>query len=564
MPKITTQDIVEVLNNYDCIDLGKIQEFPAGFHIYATCLKRKIEIWLLHPDNIYFRDLQIIVAEEVLIHGNIPPHFARYNRQKEVNQLCLLDKEQYILSSYSFPEYLRIYIDQLIGLFSLSNFKIKEEYLREFTYYWNRYCFDEKSCCFSNVYLPVKRKAQELECWMNSSKEITSYQILSKTEKLNAMSQPSGVKSIAYYIPIEFPVGIIPPQEQRRWGAQDLLNILYNPIRDRVSEDTYKFLSKTKVDTYKKVIVFSFRVPESVEITFSGVITFKDNREKCIIDKVREDFVQFIPMKTTRMDLKYLSERVGQEYVKLPPVLIIGCGSVGSYILQELVKMGFDHIGISDPDIFESGNALRHILGPSYSGKNKAAAMQAYIQNGNPQVRVDIVPDLLSKDEKEVRLLIERFKIIILAVGGTDLQRKFNYLFKRTQSESWFVFNWLDAAGKGSHALVMRYALPGCFNCLFYDHGKPIYKNKISFSDGTEKVVNNGCGGAFTPYGNSVLVRNTSMIVSILRSILEGKIQKNTVISCRHDFTSLKDSITMQPIILDDFAEESCDICDEI
>lgn len=86
----------------------------------------------------------------------------------------------------------------------------------------------------------------------------------------------------------------------------------------------------------------------------------------------------------------------------------------------------------------------------------------------------------------------------------------------------------------------------------------------MSYADGTERVIGNGCGGSFSPYGNNVLVRNTSLVLSVLQGILNGSITQNTVASLRNDFSTLESSISMVPVIDSDFAEERCDICGHI
>lgn len=126
------------------------------------------------------------------------------------------------------------------------------------------------------------------------------------------------------------------------------------------------------------------------------------------------------------------------------------------------------------------------------------------------------------------------------------------------------IFNWLDAEGKGSHVLAMRYSQKGCFDCLFRDKGEFTTKNKVTYADGTERVIGNGCGGSFSPYGNNVLARNTVLALSVLQAILDGSITRNTIASIRNEFTSLVSSISMTPVIDEDFAEEGCDICGNI
>ena len=167
-------------------------------------------------------------------------------------------------------------------------------------------------------------------------------------------------------------------------------------------------------------------------------------------------------------------------------------------------------------------------------------------------------------DDDALADTLSKYNIIIVAVGGTDLQRQFNYRFSKIGNTAWFIYNWLDAEGKGAHALAMRYTHKGCYNCLFYDKGEPSAINKVSFADGSERVIGNGCGGSFSPYGNNVLIRNTSLVLSVLQGVINGSITRNTVTSIRNDFSSFESSLAIVPVIDSDFAEERCDICGHI
>ena len=86
----------------------------------------------------------------------------------------------------------------------------------------------------------------------------------------------------------------------------------------------------------------------------------------------------------------------------------------------------------------------------------------------------------------------------------------------------------------------------------------------MSFADGSERIIGNGCGGAFSPYGNNVLVRNTTLVLSVLQGILDSSITQNTVVSVRNDFSSLESSIMTVPVVDNNFAEERCDISGHI
>ena len=86
----------------------------------------------------------------------------------------------------------------------------------------------------------------------------------------------------------------------------------------------------------------------------------------------------------------------------------------------------------------------------------------------------------------------------------------------------------------------------------------------MSYANGTEKVIGNGCGGSFSPYGNNVLIKNTSLFIATLQNIINGSITQNTVASIKNDFSTYENSVYMVPNIESNFADEGCDICGSV
>lgn len=301
---------------------------------------------------------------------------------------------------------------------------------------------------------------------------------------------------------------------------------------------------------------------DSITICFAALITFNTNKKDSLISKIQDDFHSVQAIWSNRMDLSFLQSRVGMRVnLNLPSVLVLGVGSVGSYIVPELINLGITNIGLSDPDAFNSGNAFRHYLGPAYTGSNKAEAMRSVVEKANPLVRVSVISNILCMNSDELEKTIASYDVILVAVGTSDIQREMNMKFSKLNIEKHFIFNWLDSAGKGSHLLYTNYKSKGCFNCLFYDEGQKRDNNKTSFADGTEVVIGNGCCGTFSPYGNTVLLRNTLMVVSVIKDIIDEKISKATLISMRNNFDSLEKSMSIESIINNDFYDEGCDIC---
>jgi len=67
--------------------------------------------------------------------------------------------------------------------------------------------------------------------------------------------------------------------------------------------------------------------------------------------------------------------------------VVLGCGGLGGYILEELARLGVGHLVAVDPDVFEEHNLNRQLLsGPSQLGRSKVSAAAERIRQVNPAV----------------------------------------------------------------------------------------------------------------------------------------------------------------------------------
>jgi molybdopterin-synthase adenylyltransferase len=68
-------------------------------------------------------------------------------------------------------------------------------------------------------------------------------------------------------------------------------------------------------------------------------------------------------------------------------VAVIGCGGLGGYVIEELVRLGVGTIVAIDPDVFEEHNLNRQLLSsPATLGRAKVEAAAARVTEINPAV----------------------------------------------------------------------------------------------------------------------------------------------------------------------------------
>lgn len=93
-------------------------------------------------------------------------------------------------------------------------------------------------------------------------------------------------------------------------------------------------------------------------------------------------------------------------------VLIVGLGTGGIMIAQELAKAGVGRFILIDHDRLEVGNVARHSAGISFVGRRKVAAAKDLIQEIDPSISVEIHSVIADYDNQT---------LIQVAVGKSDL-----------------------------------------------------------------------------------------------------------------------------------------------
>jgi len=87
----------------------------------------------------------------------------------------------------------------------------------------------------------------------------------------------------------------------------------------------------------------------------------------------------------------------GQAKLKAGRVLAVGAGGLGSPLALYLAAAGVGRIGLIDPDAVEASNLQRQVLyGTRDVGRPKVAAAAARLQEANPHVDVEAIPQRLT------------------------------------------------------------------------------------------------------------------------------------------------------------------------
>ena len=99
-----------------------------------------------------------------------------------------------------------------------------------------------------------------------------------------------------------------------------------------------------------------------------------------------------------------------QEKLLRSSVLVAGCGGLGGWILEELLRLGIGNIRVADGDVFEPSNGNRQLLCTNRTlGRRKTDAAAERAEETAPETRLETFPEFLTKDN------------VLDIVSGTDL-----------------------------------------------------------------------------------------------------------------------------------------------
>lgn len=424
---------------------------------------------------------------------------------QKYDYICLFETGQFIFSLYNYTEKLELILNQLIKLLSLTKKQKEAEFQREFLYYWNRVADPKISY---HTFVDDNNDFQFLNSYLKNS----TYRIKSSTIKLNDNTNWKKQKRIILYIPIINKSGILPPTQNSPWDSKTLLTILENRQVDKISRSSYKALRELSIGKKSIDIIFSFDL-EDRKILFGCRIQFTNAGVKKFLDKIYTDIKSIVPIILIRTEFGYLNKSIGNT-VSMEPIGIIGVGSLGSYVVEELINSGVSSFVLIDDDLFVNENTFRHRLGIFWSGKKKISALKCEMELKHPQINIKSISKKVTAENVAEIVQGENLKNLIITIGSTDQQMALaKSLAKLTEPITVF-HSWLEGNGKNSHTLVSKNNRTGCYNCLLKDDDGNFINNRANHTtENDSQILRDGCGGTRVKYGNRTLLMATNGLI---------------------------------------------------
>lgn len=451
--------------------------------------------------------------------------------------ICLYDENDIVFSTLSFEEKIRDAINRLIFLFELNSTRLEEEYQKEFIYYWNKY--SNKNIKFeifirNEGFIRVEK--------YNSSEKPTSKEkqtsrliqegielsdLKSKTKK-NKDKWIKNIDDECFYIPIEDMRDIIPPTNKHIWDIRDIKEIICGKFVNHISNKYYDDIKTKYIKSKNIILVFGFKYKKK-NVTFAVKLYCDNKTNRTLYEKIMYDVEKIELFDAERRDYLYLSKSIGNNIINEEKIILVGCGSLGSYIAPELIKNGYCNVDIYDGDILMPENSFRWMY-PICCKGNKANYIKLFLEGYNPEIKINAYRNL---EEGELAEEIDKTNLIIFAIGSTDEQLKFNKVLKENNYNGFAIYCWVEAGGQFSHILVIDYKKQGCYQCLCSDKEGNLINNQANSNankNTDEFIIEGGCNGTRVAYGTAVLLRTTAALLDTLKKINNNELDKNIVI----------------------------------
>ena len=305
----------------------------------------------------------------------------------------------------------------------------------------------------------------------------------------------------AWYIPLE--KATLPPSPDSQLTppyVRGLLNYVATSNKKQLKSELtkQKKRKKHKVQQHKELFLFSQPRP-SGELALFGVAVTGSSKHT-FFGNADEKGWKVRPLAIQRHYKEYLFERGGaHSLLRDITVAVIGCGAVGSRVVEQLALSGVGKIVIVDDDKFSEDNIYRHVLGGAAIGDNKADAMAKHLRWRLPYI------EAVSKPVKREVWLNEdgwnHVQMIVDATADFTGMRDMNQAIVESPNPVPVVYCWLEACSIGGHALLVDGISKGCLECLLdYKEQGPCRRSDFlePFQNVTKDLT--GCGGAFTPF----------------------------------------------------------------
>jgi len=232
-----------------------------------------------------------------------------------------------------------------------------------------------------------------------------------------------------------------------------------------------------------------------------------------------------VPLNVTRIDPSWTVGRDQQPMLlqrQSQHVLVFGVGALGSHVVDHLAKAGIGVITIVDPEILETQNISRHLLGIDSIDQPKADAVAKRVSLAYPSTT--ITPLKLKAERWLQSNSISKFDLILDLTGEHDVQWRIDQA--RKQQECPLLIGWMEPYVAAAHVCMLPTTIPSM-------QGNNDLMGNFKAVSWPDEVIQNepGCSSRFQSYTATAAAYAVALVSEQALDMLDNNIYKPQVIS---------------------------------
>lgn len=196
-------------------------------------------------------------------------------------------------------------------------------------------------------------------------------------------------------------------------------------------------------------------------------------------------------------------------------VLVLGCGSLGSTVIELLARAGIGNITVVDPELFLPENCSRHVLGLSAAYQRKATQLADRLNREVPGVTVYGVPALASSWVSD-RATPGMFDLVVDCTGESSVRTLLSQYRYSAFEGTPLVHTWLEPFCAAAHVVMV-----GASDVWPTSDPADTLVNAAEWPESTKHEIP-ACGAGFHPYGVADTWQAAGFVAERLLSTLDG------------------------------------------
>ena len=220
-----------------------------------------------------------------------------------------------------------------------------------------------------------------------------------------------------------------------------------------------------------------------------------------------------------RFDERYLAERnlPGGKTLAGLDIALVGCGTIGGYLAEMLVKAGAGtgqggRLSLCDFGTLEPGNIGRHRLGFPSVYKFKSRELAEELRHGAPGARIEpYINDAKVENMDHVQLIID----------ATGEQALTDWMAWRYNGKVPLLATWVEGPGQAVRALMKATPENACPRCV----SRPPRSQELQTFDApvTTLMKGHGCEGLYVPFAATASIQAAALAVEMVQAWVNGE-----------------------------------------